>query len=85
MRPIGLTFKYEGYGRQGEIMLVHECSACGKLSINRIAGDDSNDRIITVFNSSLSNSVMSRNLKKEGIQLLTIDDEKENTNAAVRK
>ena len=44
MVAIGLTFKkvskrYPGEGR-GELMLIHRCTGCGKISINRIAADD---------------------------------------------
>ena len=44
MVAIGLTFKkvskrYPGEG-QGELMLIHRCTGCGKISINRIAADD---------------------------------------------
>jgi hypothetical protein len=35
MEPIGLRFK-----RDGELMIVHQCLSCGKISNNRIAGDD---------------------------------------------
>ena len=34
-------------------MLVHECSECGALSINRIAADDDPESIIAAFNDSL--------------------------------
>jgi DNA-directed RNA polymerase subunit RPC12/RpoP len=44
MEPLGLTVKHtlKRYQseKQGELMLIHRCVACGKLSINRIAGDD---------------------------------------------
>jgi hypothetical protein len=43
MRPVGLTEKrvHKKYGPQrGELMLIHQCQACGKISINRIAADD---------------------------------------------
>jgi len=33
-------------------MLVHICDECGKLSINRIAADDDNERILRVFAAS---------------------------------
>jgi len=52
MIPLGLTFKQEGYGRQGELMLIHLCTVCQKLSINRIASDDITDEIIDVFEQS---------------------------------
>lgn len=74
MRPIGLTFKHEGYSRQGEIMLVHECSTCRKVSINRIAGDDNNDGIIAVFNGSLSDCDLPSRLNKIGVRLLGLSD-----------
>ncbi|MEI6499004.1 MAG: RNHCP domain-containing protein [bacterium] len=58
MEPIALTFREEGvdkYGkkRQGEIMLVHRCIKCQKISLNRIAGDDDEDEIINIYNKSL--------------------------------
>jgi DNA-directed RNA polymerase subunit RPC12/RpoP len=44
MEPLGLTVKHSlkryQAEKQGELMLIHRCAACGKLSINRIAGDD---------------------------------------------
>lgn len=54
MRPIGLTFKHEGQNRQGEIMLIHVCAGCPKISINRIAADDADDQILAIFEASLS-------------------------------
>jgi len=64
MEPIGLTFKHKGldkYGRnkQGELMLVHCCQKCGKISINRIAGDDKEQEILEVFERSSRNAVLS--------------------------
>lgn len=57
MQPIGLTVKH---GRNkycgissGELMLIHRCRECGKLSINRIAADDRVDRLMEVFYSSI--------------------------------
>lgn len=85
MEPVGLTFKQEGvdkYGRprQGELMSIHHCTNqdCGKISINRIAGDDSPEEILKVFERSQR---IDANLREEiinaGIKLLTISDEKE--------
>ena len=59
MMPIALTFKEEGmdkYGkkRQGEIMLVHKCQKCGKVSLNRIAGDDDEKAIMKIYEDSLN-------------------------------
>ena len=33
-------------------MLVHECSKCAKISINRIAGDDDPNTIERIFTDS---------------------------------
>jgi len=33
-------------------MLVHECTECGTLSINRIAADDDPENILTIFQDS---------------------------------
>jgi len=78
MKPVGLTFKHEGFGRQGELMLIHECAACERLSINRIAADDNEDRVLEVFDSScqLANEVKSR-LAREAIILLSQLDKPE--------
>lgn len=42
MEPKGLRFKHDG-----ELMIVHQCLSCGKISNNRIAGDDIPEIIIT--------------------------------------
>ncbi len=57
MEPIGLTLKnirlsaYSG-SASGEIMLVHYCLACGKLSCNRVAGDDNAYSVISLLDSA---------------------------------
>ena len=77
MEPIGLTFKHEGYGKVGEIMLIHLCSVCQKLSINRIARDDPEHMILDVFNVSLEVHEARRSkLDANGIYLLSEQDEK---------
>ena len=75
MKPLGLTFKEEGldkYGNkvQGEVMLIHRCGKCGKININRIAGDDDPDEILKIYNNSKDNIELTEELKKEGINLL---------------
>jgi len=77
MRPIGLTFKHEGSERQGELMLVHECASCGKLSINRIARDDGEDEILRIFARSRTQTTLSARLQALGIYLLNDSDESE--------
>ena len=56
MKPIGLTMKksrnkYRLEAR-GELMLIHECTECAALSINRIAADDDSESILMVFHDS---------------------------------
>jgi hypothetical protein len=75
MRPIGLTMKksrnkYQIKSR-GELMLVHECTGCGCLSINRIAADDDPDSVMDAFDSSLSLNHQTRTrCEAQGIAIL---------------
>lgn len=78
MRAVGLAFKNEGidkYGkpRQGELMLIHVCLRCGKISINRIAADDHTDLIISLLNSE-SLADKADKLKANGIEPLGKSD-----------
>jgi len=56
MEPIGLSFKNDG-----EINLVHRCLKCGKISFNRIAGDDNTYSICSLLekpnNSNVKNLI----------------------------
>lgn len=79
MQPIGLTVKHGrnkyGNGRNGELMLIHLCSDCGKLSINRIAADDQAERLVEIFYASLGLDVPThRRLEGSGIRLLQGED-----------
>jgi len=75
MEPIGLTFKHEGYGRAGELMLIHLCSACPKISINRIARDDPEGSLLGIFSQSLRLAPITKlRLDKAGIYLLSGTD-----------
>lgn len=78
MQPIALTYKHEGFGRVGELMLVHCCQGCDKLSINRIAADDSELEIMQVYRRSLrlEQKVYARCMAA-GIEVLTLEDEPE--------
>ncbi len=53
MVPVGLTLKNSrdkySHNRQGELMLVHRCEACGAFSINRIAADDNPYTLLTLL------------------------------------
>jgi len=80
MKPIGLTLKKEGkdrYGKnkEGEIMIIHQCLKCQKISLNRIARDDKEKEIIKIFQKSQKNDSLLKKLKKMDIDLLT-DKEK---------
>lgn len=70
MEPIGLTFKtskYNKYGsnKVGEILLIHRCTKCGKISLNHLAADDDEEEIIKIFQKSLT---MNSDLKKQLLQ-----------------
>lgn len=72
MEPIGLTFKHEGQYRIGEIMLIHLCSVCQKISINRIARDDPEHKIMEIFSESFDlNEGIRLRLNEQDIYLLT--------------
>lgn len=73
MEPVGLTFK----NAEGELMLIHRCANCGKISINRIAGDDSEDKILEIFSKSKNDEKLRQLLSKQNIKLLGSSDEKE--------
>lgn len=83
MKPLGLTFKHEGtdrYGkpRPGELMLIHKCTACGRISINRIAADDDPKAILKVFERSLKLDSRERNqLKRDDIEIIPEEGRKE--------
>ncbi len=74
MAPIGLTMKWSHnkYARllDGELMLVHMCVECGKLSINRIAADDRVDRLREIFHASFEWVAEIPQLAGSGIRLL---------------
>ena len=75
MEPVGLTFKrtakkYPGH-QQGELMLVHLCEDCHKISINRIAADDVIETILSVLEKSAGLDAHTRQLlAQDGIMLL---------------
>jgi hypothetical protein len=75
MEPIGLTYKQTNkrYGQndQGELMLIHRCTGCDKVSINRIAADDDIQAISRVFGKSLLLELDVREiLNEEGVSML---------------
>ena len=81
MQPIGLTMKRgrNKYGAEtcGELMLIHRCSECGKLSINRIAADDQIERLMEIFWASLGLDCPTHHqLEGSGIRVLQGEDVK---------
>jgi hypothetical protein len=71
MQPMALSLKktrkkYAGVSR-GEVMLVHVCEGCDKISINRIAADDDSETLLDIFERS-------RSLDTRLKSLLALDD-----------
>lgn len=83
MKPIGLIFKniknnpFTGKIR-GELMIVHLCLNCGKISCNRIAGDDNTDIITCLLEdrNKLSKEIIV-SLTNQRITLLNQEDKHE--------
>jgi len=81
MQPIGLTLKnirVNPYTQKpsGEIMLVHYCLACGRISCNRVAGDDNAYAIICLLKESRPvDELAAIKLEELNIGLLTPDNE----------
>jgi hypothetical protein len=79
MKPIGLTIKKtrDKYAKdqQGELMLVHRCTECGRLSINRIAADDDPCKLVDVISHRppVMQSVILA-CQQQGIRLLKSSD-----------
>ena len=79
MQPIGLTLKrsrnkYAGE-RDGELMLIHCCTICAKVAINRIAADDSAAAIVQLFASSAQLGVACQaELDCQGVSMLVSGD-----------
>jgi hypothetical protein len=78
MHPVALTLKKTakkyGIENKGEIMLVHQCEGCGKISINRIASDDSTEVLMNVFERSINLSLLEPLFDQDDIQILTPND-----------
>jgi hypothetical protein len=62
-------------GQRGELMLIHECTECKALSINRIAADDDPEVVSAVFQTSLQlHPQMHLVCQQYGIVVLTAKD-----------
>ncbi len=83
MKPIGLTLKntrinpYSGR-TTGELMIIHLCLTCGRISCNRIAGDDNSHVIICLLEDStnLDKEIVAK-LNNQGIMVLNHQDKEE--------
>lgn len=76
MKPIGLTFRIEDAQKLGEIMLIHDCMGCQKVSINRLAADDGDAQVMNIYRSSHELSVARRaELQDQGIYVANSSDE----------
>jgi hypothetical protein len=77
MKPVGLTMKpgRNKYRREarGELLLIHQCTGCRALSINRIAADDDSSAILAVFEESLESEIH-RLCEQQGILVLRASD-----------
>lgn len=69
MQPVGLTVKHshKRYGNGlGELMIVHHCKECDRVSANRIAADDVAETIYELYEDSLQDPLIT-----EEVSLLT--------------
>lgn len=83
MRPVALAFKdyeinpFTGRGG-GELMIIHQCTNCGILSPNRIAGDDNEYQILCLLKESINlNSTLANQLEKLGLILINSENKDE--------
>jgi DNA-directed RNA polymerase subunit RPC12/RpoP len=80
MRPIGLSVKrsrnkYAADDKTGELMLIHLCADCGKVSINRLAADDDCQTLLNAFEDSFTLDGQTRlRLEAEQIAILQAED-----------
>ena len=83
MKPIGLKFKnikpdpYTGK-ISGEPMIVHLCLNCGKISSNRIAGDDNAYTVVSLLEEANKlPQEINQKLANLGIKLLSLKNKSE--------
>ena len=79
MQPIGLTMKRSrnkyAVERDGELMLIHRCTICAKVAINRIAADDYAAAIEQIFASSVqTGAACQAELDRMGVSMLVAGD-----------
>ena len=79
MRPVGLTTKRgrNKYANQrdGELMIIHRCTVCAKIVINRIAADDGAAMIFELFERSCApDAAFLAELEALGVAILTASE-----------
>lgn len=78
MKPVGLTFRHEGQENRGEVMLIHDCAGCEKISINRLAADDDDQLVLDIFETSLAMPNEEKQaLQEMGIYVALVSDKPE--------
>lgn len=70
MKPVGLTRKASAGSNSGELMIVHRCTGCGKLSLNRIAADDLPSVLLELLDGVYLDAGTQQALTSAGISLL---------------
>ncbi len=64
MQPVGLSRKpgrnKYAPGRSGELLLVHLCVECGRVSLNRLAADDNPENVEAVFHAASQLDIATR-------------------------
>ena len=81
MAPVGLTLKRSrdkyACSHGGELMLVHCCTHCGEIVINRIAADDNPAKILALLKEDRRGYQQIKNIcKAQEIDLLNPGDRK---------
>lgn len=83
MEPIGLSFKnyevnpFTNRG-SGELMIIHQCTNCGKISPNRIAGDDSEYQILSILEDSFNlDTNLTNKIKNLGINIISSENKED--------
>ena len=56
----------------GELMIVHQCTSCGEISPNRIAGDDNEHQILSILDNSFNlDTSLTNKIRNLGINIIT--------------
>ncbi len=80
MAPVGLTLKRSrdkyAQRRGGEVMLLHRCTHCGEIAINRIAADDDPAKILALIKENRGSKYpqLGEQCRNQGIRLLNLHD-----------